>query len=46
MRPLTDDDIKNIFDDLSINNLTSLLEKKKIVVVNNNSVKFYKIKES
>ncbi len=43
-RPLTKDDIENTFDDLSKNILKNLLNIDKIVLQDNNGVKFYKIK--
>ena len=42
-RPLTFDDVENTFDDESLNFLNELVEKRKISIVNNNGVKFYKI---
>lgn len=42
-RPLTQDDIENTFDETSKNTLDLLLKSDKIQIVNNNSVKFYKI---
>jgi len=42
-RPLTFDDVENTFDDESLNLLNELVEKRKISIVNNNGVKFYKI---
>ena len=42
-RPLTFEDVANTFDAESLNLLNELVEKRKISIVNNNGVKFYKI---
>lgn len=42
-RPLTRDDIENTFDEGSKTDLEKLVNKGKIVIVDNNNVKFYKI---
>ncbi len=42
-RPLTTDDIENIFDQSSQNILKNLLNNTKVKIVNNNNVNFYKI---
>ncbi len=42
-RPLTMDDIENIFDDISKEHLEKLVKSSKIGLVDNNKVKFYKI---
>lgn len=42
-RPLTKEDIDNIFDESSKKLLKSLVAEKKVVIVDNNNVEFYKI---
>jgi len=42
-RPLTFDDVKNIFDDESLKFLDELIKNNQISIINNNGVKFYKI---
>ena len=42
-RPLSTDDIENMFNESSKNKLQKLLNEKKIKLVDNNGVKFYKI---
>lgn len=44
-RPLTLEDIENLFDDLSKKNLKKLVEKKLILTINSGGVIFYKIFE-
>ena len=44
-RPLTIEDIENLFDDLSKKNLKKLVEKKLILTINSSGVIFYKIFE-
>jgi len=42
-RPLSEDDIQNLFSDSSIKNLQQLIEQALVEQTTNNSVKFYKI---
>ncbi|MGB3751737.1 MAG: radical SAM protein [Arcobacteraceae bacterium] len=42
-RPLTFDDVENTFDEYSLISLKKLVQNKKITIINNNGVFFYKI---
>ena len=44
-RPLTKDDIENLFDDISQKNLSELVDDNFIQIVDNNNIKFYTYKE-